>query len=401
MNHRVVIFDDCNFHNFHPLTLVRSTGELRVGAFTQRQRIEKFFGVLEHFAIVDPSLVEFYRYHYPNWSINFAPPKSIFVNSRIKMNKILKDEIELLENNQCLKNEEGSVIAAKTDLLLGDLSPCELNFKNFSCLKIIKNSLFSFWWELIATNSIQIEDDFRDFFEHLDNISAPDQFVTMINPYKFWIAENVKIAPNVILDAKNGPIIIEKDVTILPNSLITGPCYIGQKTTIKPFSDVGYGSSFGGNCKIAGEVHACIIDDFSNKQHFGFLGESYIGSWVNIGAGTTCSNLKNNYGKVKSYFNPKDKIINTQRIFLGCLIAHYCKIGINSTINTGANIGLASSIYGKDLIDGYIKSFSFGSAKSLEKYNMDKFFATLEVVKKRRNQKFSITERNLIKKIWE
>ena len=199
-----------------------------------------------------------------------------------------------------------------------------------------------------------------------------------------------------ILDARKGAIILEDGVRVGSNALLQGPCFVGKDTQIKPFADLKNGTTIGRSCKVGGEIDGAIIDDFSNKQHYGFIGESYIGSWVNLGAGTTCSDLKNNYSAVKSFSSSQLKQ-DTKRQFLGCVVGDYTRLGIGSMINTGAYIGEGCCLYGSKIIEGKVGSFRFGKVGSLDIYDLPKFLQTLQLVKARRGQKISTEERKKIK----
>jgi glucose-1-phosphate thymidylyltransferase len=167
--------------------------------------------------------------------------------------------------------------------------------------------------------------------------------------------ENVRIDPFVVLNAEQGEIVIDDGAHIYPFSYIEGPCYIGAHTEIKPHTQIHKNTSIGHHCKIGGEVSGSIIQPYTNKAHHGFVGDSYIGSWVNLGAGTTTSNLKNTYGSVRVDYPQKFEIRNskfeTEKVdtgmqFFGCIIADYVKTAINTSIYTGKIIGVYAQLFG-------------------------------------------------------
>lgn len=154
-----------------------------------------------------------------------------------------------------------------------------------------------------------------------------------------FVHQNVQIDEQVIFDSKDGIIVIEENVKVMPFSYLVGPLRICDKSTINPHSYIE-GSFIGKECKIGGEVHGMVIEDYSNKQHHGCISDGYIGSWVNLGGGTSSSSLKNTYGKVKV------KGEETGEKFIGPIIADHVKTAINTSIYTAKVIGVSSHIYG-------------------------------------------------------
>ncbi len=159
-----------------------------------------------------------------------------------------------------------------------------------------------------------------------------------------FIKQNVKLGNYLTFDSSNGPIVIESGVSVGPYTLLRGPIYIGPKTKILEHSAIKDCVSLGHTTKIGGEVEAAVVEPFSNKQHHGFLGHSYLGSWINLGAGTCNSDLKNTYGLVNMEY-PVGKAATGMQ-FLGCIMGDYSKTAINTGIFTGKVIGVCSMMYG-------------------------------------------------------
>ena len=159
-----------------------------------------------------------------------------------------------------------------------------------------------------------------------------------------FVGQGVRIDDPVRFDSKPGPIVIESGVTIGPFSFLRGPVYIGAKSRISEHASIKDGVSISHTCKIGGEVEGTILEAYTNKQHHGFLGHSYLGSWINLGAGTCNSDLKNTYGTVNMMYGP-DKV-STGMQFIGCIVGDYAKTAINTSIFTGKTIGVASMVYG-------------------------------------------------------
>ena len=187
--------------------------------------------------------------------------------------------------------------------------------------------------------------------------------------------------------------IIDKEVVIDHGSLIEGPNYIGKQTYVAPISKIRANNIIGPMCKVGGELTNNNFLGYSNKVHDGFLGHSYIGEWVNIGAGTNNSNLKNNYSNIRFSFNGLDDI-DTNLQFLGSVIGDYTRIGISTMLNTGTYIGLGANVFGSGFQKKHIPSFSWGSNEV--KTDFEKFISTCEKMYVRRSQQLSEVEINFL-----
>ncbi len=179
------------------------------------------------------------------------------------------------------------------------------------------------------------------------------------------IGESTRVHPTAVLDASEGPIYISHDVEIGAQAVIEGPAYIGAGTCVRPHAWLHGGNAIGPVCRIGGEVDGCVIQGYTNKQHAGFLGHAYVGSWVNIGAGATNSDLKNTYGNVRVPI--RGKAVDTGQQFFGCVIGDHAKIGINAAIPTGAVIGLSASIAATGLPPKFIPPFSWVTEKGAKR----------------------------------
>lgn len=169
--------------------------------------------------------------------------------------------------------------------------------------------------------------------------------------------ERSVIHPSAVLDVRSGPVFISHDVNVGACAVIEGPAYIGPGTAIRPHAHLHGGCAIGPVCKIGGEIDATIVQGYSNKQHHGFLGHAYVGSWVNIGAGATNSDLKNTYGNVRASVCRAS--VDTGTPFFGATIGDHAKIGIQAAIPTGASVGFAASIATTDLAPRFVPSFTW------------------------------------------
>ncbi len=159
-----------------------------------------------------------------------------------------------------------------------------------------------------------------------------------------FAADGVRLPEQTVCDVENGPILLDENVQVGPFCYLQGPIYAGPKARISEHASLKTSVSLGRATKVGGEVSASIIEPYSNKQHHGYLGHAYLGSWVNLGAGTSNSDLKNTYGQIRVEY--ADERVDTGMQFLGCIVGDYSKTAINTSIFTGKVVGACSMVYG-------------------------------------------------------
>lgn len=233
---------------------------------------------------------------------------------------------------------------------------------------VVKTSLFSSfsepsvqWLKVIDELSNQpdtsVNENGLDLFDYphdvvSQNMSCFDENIThriasnsltKFRP-RVYVGENVKLDSSVVFDTSEGCVVIDDNVKVGPFCFFRGPVYVGPNSKVSEHASIKDSVSIGHTCKIGGEVESCVIEPWSNKQHHGFLGHSYLGSWINLGAGTCNSDLKNTYGIVNMQYG--DQKVSTGTQFMGCIIGDYAKTAINTCIFTGKLVGTASMVYG-------------------------------------------------------
>ena len=258
---------------------------------------------------------------------------------------------------------------------------------------------FHYLWEIFDFLGEAIQDDFQWFPRTVpaDLLSRSD--ITLIEADAMSIAADVQIDPYTVLDARTGPIIIESGVRIMAHSYIQGPAYLGPRCLVKPGTQLLGNTAFGEHSKVAGEVEESVIHAFSNKQHLGFLGHSYLCEWVNFGAGTNVSNLKNNYGIIKVQL--ENTKLATGRMFLGVLCGDHTKTSINTQINSGTLIGICCNIFTTGFPEKFIPSFSWGGHADAPLYYVTSAIATAKTVMARRNRTLLPEEEVILRKEYE
>ncbi|GIW86127.1 MAG: hypothetical protein KatS3mg108_0451 [Isosphaeraceae bacterium] len=255
-------------------------------------------------------------------------------------------------------------------------------------------------WDLVAANNDQIVADFT----RAGRISISNRqlsTVAVVGPTdRLAIHESARLDPYVVLDTTNGPITIAADVWVQPFTRIEGPAYIGPSTQLFRANLRG-GVSIGPHCRIGGEVEATIIQGFTNKYHEGFLGHAYVGEWVNLGAITSNSDLRNDYGQVSVPLHGDP--IPTGQAKVGCFLGDHTRTGLGSMLNTGTSIGVMCNVLpAGPLLPKHVPSFSavlYG--RVAPGFPLDQMFATARIVKSRRGQVFTAVEEQFFRDLYE
>jgi UDP-N-acetylglucosamine diphosphorylase/glucosamine-1-phosphate N-acetyltransferase len=255
--------------------------------------------------------------------------------------------------------------------------------------------LLAYSWEFVHENPGEIKNDyaFATKGQKMPRKNRPGVFYQKQS--QVWISKTAQVDPGVVIDASDGPVYIDDDARIFPQATIIGPAYIGKKSLIKIGAKLYEGVSIGEVCKVGGEVEESIIHSYSNKQHDGFLGHAYLGQWVNLGADTNNSDLKNNYGSVRVYINGEE--VNTGMTFVGLTMGDHSKSGINTMFNTGTVAGIMCNVYGSDFLPKWIPSFSWGGSAGLVEFDIEKALAVARKVMGRRKVTLGAAEEKLIR----
>lgn len=254
----------------------------------------------------------------------------------------------------------------------------------------------SYLWDLIAENQQAIISDVsnnRSLGKSPRPLSAGPYHV--VRDEDVWLGQDVQLGPGCVLDASKGPVVLGDGVVVGPNAVLQGPCCIGQDTQITALSFIRPGTSTGPRCKIGGEISNSIFVGNSNKPHDGFLGDSYLGEWVNLGAGTMTSNLKNTYGPIDVAVSA-GKPTPTGRQFLGSLIGDHTKVAIGTRLMTGSYIGYCAMIATSALPPTRVPSFTFLTDKGAVPYQREKAKDVMRAVFKRRGREWEPLDEELM-----
>ncbi len=399
----VCIFEDSSFQNFLPLAYNRPVYELRCGIYSFLDRIILQYPDAEINLFCRKYLKSLVGENYP-FCVNKIENNNkfcLFINGRCLMPTPIsvsgEEEIGINDNTivyaRLLKKNAIS-IAPERFLDKGFVDELKNNFN----VKNVNSKQIIYPWDLIDTNKEQITSDFSSYIKDGLKQGKIHDGVHLIMDSQIFIGEKTVVKPGCVLDAENGPIYIGNNVRISSNSVIEGPVFIGDNVVIHALSKIRGGSNIGKFSKVSGEITNTIIQDYTNKQHDGFLGDSYIGSWVNLGADTINSNLTNTYGTVKVQMF--DKAIDTGQTFLGMIMGDHTKTAINTRFTTGSIIGFACNILMTRTPPKYIPSFSWYSDNITRAYDIKRELQVAKRMMERRNKKMSRNGEKVFKSIF-
>lgn len=405
---QICIFEGIYYDRLEPLIFYRPTFDLVCGIHTLREKILRTYPGVKYSLHCRTYLESYVRMQNPGISVNTVEDvECLFINGRVLANNNLADLIPLNDKEDKVYLNGDTVIAARVrgenltrikEQLHDLLSP-----SNFDGIPIenIEVKTIDYVWDLINNNGHELRNDFYLLVkENQNNIRGkifPGAY--LVNEKEIFIAEGAEIRPGAILDATNGPIYIDENAIVFPNAVIEGAVYVGKGSHVKSCSRIYENVSIGKVSKVGGEVEDSIILSFTNKQHAGFLGHAYLGSWVNIGADTNCSDLKNNYGSVKIYVN--GEVVNSGSQFLGVIMGDHSKTAINTMFNTGSTVGFSCNVFGAGFPPKYLPSFSWGGSDAITTYDLDRSLETAKRMLQRRDKSMPEVEERLFRKIFD
>jgi len=385
----IIIFEDSNIDHLQPFSINHCSFELKCGIYSNLERIINSVNKDSSiYLIVRPDFKELIQEKFPRHTVNpKVIPKGLYLNGAAIWNS---QNIEKVLNGHAFSCS-GHLVAFRENDMIDFENVQQLLETKSSVTSDIQINYISYLWDCIDL----IETTLNFDKENLSRFNIDMDSSIIIDERNIYLSSSVKIEPGCILDASKGPIILNEHVIFQSGAIIKGPIFIDHHSTVNNAAQLKGHIIIGPKCKVGGEITDTIFHGYSNKQHDGFLGNSYIGEWVNLGANTNNSNLKNNYGKIKFQFN--NKIIDTKKLFIGAMIGDFTRTGICTMINTGSNIGLGSNVFGGGFQKKYINSFSWGEEDIVD---FNKFIKTVEIMKERRSEQSSEIEVAFLKKIY-
>jgi UDP-N-acetylglucosamine diphosphorylase/glucosamine-1-phosphate N-acetyltransferase len=406
---QLCIFEDKNCANFEPLIYSRPVYELICGISTLKEKILRNFSGKKYSLHCRTFLEQVVRQHLPKIPVNeIIENECLFINGRILTSNNLSKLFSTQEDKLFLSGDTVAAARLSGERLdnFKDKLPELFGAENFFGIPVqhVELNFVKYTWDLINNNGKELEKDFI-YFTRKRKASKKKlkrkihEGVHFVNKKQVFIGNDVEIKPGCVIDASGGPVYIDDEALLYPNVVVEGPAYIGEKTRIKSGATIYENVSIGKVCKVGGEVDDMIMMPYSNKQHSGFIGHAYLGSWVNIGADTNNSDLKNNYSTIKITVNGRE--VDSGMQFLGLMMGDHSKSSINTMFNTGTVVGFSCNIFGTDFPPKEIPSFSWGGSKEIKNYKVEKSIETAEKVMNRRNIKMSEADKKLFNDIYE
>lgn len=385
-----LIFEDDRYENLLPLVYFRPVWELKCGILSLEEKIARQINSPPKYLARD-YLQRFYLD-----SENLAETTAdtlLWINGRwLAAENELATVANLPENTLMISNDQPLAFrAALKDMqdciIDGVVQGAKVMQKFEQQIEHQPGKLVDYPWDIISENGAEIVNDYSLVGQPGKAGATIYPGVHLVNESLITIGENATLKPGVVVDAESGPVWIDEGATIMAGAVLQGPLYIGKNSTIKIAAKIYENTTIGPVCKIGGEVEGSIIHGYSNKQHDGFLGHAYLGEWVNLGADTNNSDLKNNYGDVAVFLNGR-KVDSGQR-FVGLMMGDHSKCAINTMFNTGTVVGVSANIFGSGMPPKFVPSFSWGGAEGLGLYNYDKAIQLAETVMGRRKIEFN------------
>ena len=378
------ILFDASRNSLLPLTYTRPVCDIRIGILTIREKWEKYLGEKTSTITED-----YLSAKYPTEQSE----KMMLINGSICPTPKLLKAIKGLKVGQALVCQ-GNVVAmykTKAQFLSEEDSTQEIEVE-YDFIKINNT------WDIFVLNDKALREDFELLTQNRK--SAPLSSTNRVVGEQNIFVEEGAVVEFAILNAKEGPIYIGKDAEVMEGSIVRGPFAMCEHSVLKMASKIYGATTLGPYVKVGGEVSNVVIFGYSNKAHDGFIGNSVIGEWCNIGADTNASNLKNTYEEVRVWSIEKNTFVPTGQTFFGTIMGDHSKCGINTMFNTGTVIGVSSNIYGHGYQRNYIPSFAWGGTTGLKSYDMEKAIEVAEKMYQRRNVVMSQQDKEILRNVY-
>ena len=380
-----ILFDGPARNALLPFTFTRPVADILVGIMTIRQKWEMRLG-----STTTTLTEEYLSDKFPMVELE----QNVMINASFLPNDVLAEMVGNLESNQAIfKGDEVIAFYTNDEQEEVDFDTYDIIEFHDDCITI-KNT-----WDIFSKNNLAIEEDFKYITEGRKSQAIP-RSVNVIAADNIFIEEGAKLE-FVTLNASTGPIYIGKDAEIMEGSMIRGPFALCDNASVKMGSKVYGATTVGPHSRIGGEVKNTVIFAHSNKGHEGYLGDSVIGEWCNMGADTNNSNLKNNYEEVKLWSYETEGFAKTGLQFCGLMMGDHSKCGINTMFNTGTVVGVSANVFGTGFPRNFIPSFSWGGAAGFTTYITKKAFETARLVMGRREIEFDEREAAILEHVFE
>ncbi len=380
-----ILFDGPARTALLPFTYTRPVADIRIGILTIREKWEKYLG-----STTTTLTEEYLSDKYPMVELE----ENVMINASYLPNENLVAIVSNLKSNQAVFKGDAVIAFFTND------SQEEVDFDQYEIIEFDGDCLaVEHTWDIFAKNDAAIREDFALLTE--DRTSQRiSKTVNVISPENIFVEEGAKME-FVTLNASTGPIYIGKNAEIMEGSVIRGPFALCEEAQVKLATKVYGATTVGPHCRIGGEINNSVLFGYSNKGHDGFLGNSVLGEWCNIGADSNNSNMKNNYEVVKLWSFETESFAKTGLQFCGLMMGDHSKCGINTMFNTGTVVGVNANIFGSGFPRNFVPSFSWGGASGFVTYQTHKAFEVAKIAMGRRHVEFSDQDKAILEHVFE
>lgn len=380
-----ILFDGPSRNNLLPFTFTRPVADIRVGILTIREKWETYLKTTTTTVTED-----YLSDKYPMVEMD----ENIMINASYLPNLELVEMIRDLKENQAIFKDE-DVIAFFTKEAQDNI-----NFEAYEAIEFAEDIIkIENTWDIFSKNGEAIQEDFALITKDRTSQSIPASN-NVIAPENIFLEEDAKLEFTT-LNASNGPIYIGKNAEIMEGAIIRGPFALCENATVKMAAKIYGPTTVGPYSKVGGEINNSVLFAYSNKGHDGFLGNSVLGEWCNLGADTNNSNLKNNYAEVRLWDYQTEGFAKTGLQFCGLMMGDHSKCGINTMFNTGTVVGVSANIFGSGFPRNFVPSFSWGGSSGFTTYLTKKAFEVAQVVMARRKVEFSDQDKAILEHVFE
>ncbi len=407
------LYEDRAVAGLGPLVMLRPVFALRCGVFTLAEKLVRALPGAPLHLLVRPELAEWTRALYPDARVDApSPEETLFVNGRL----CLTDD-EVLHFLAATSGEAsyvsgGVLFAAKVKgervahavrwLREGN---AERAFEDVRFPAEVNGFLTRSAADLVRWNPRQIVQDMKMAIEGGIVRGAVDARAVLLSPEAIHVARGARVMAGAVLNAEGGPIWIAENATIEPLAYMEGPAALGEGSTVKALARIRAGTSIGPACKVGGEVEGSVFQGYANKQHDGFLGHSFVGEWVNLGANTNTSDLKNTYSNVRTYASARAfaerRGEDSGQLLLGLTVGDFTKSGISTSFTTGSTVGIGCNLYGTEVMPAYVPSFVWGTPGAFTEHRVDDMLGTAARAMRRRQVDLSTPLDGLLRSAHE
>lgn len=383
---QLIFFDGSARPHLLPFTFTRPVAQLRIGILTIAEKWQKHLSISE---------VSFHTQDYLSGKFPLQESSdALWINGALCPNAELLSQIGDLKTGQALV-QGGEILAARAPgqremPAYADLQPQDCTATDYTMVDRP--------WKIFSQNGIELQRDYELLTQGRE--SAPLSATNTLLGDQIFAEAGVQVEA-ATLNSTTGPIYLGKNSVVMEGSVVRGGFALGEHSQLKLMAKIYGPTTIGPHSKVGGEVSNSVIQGYSNKGHDGFLGNSVIGEWCNLGADTNVSNLKNNYAPVKLWSYVKNGFEKTGQQFCGLMMGDHSKCGINTMFNTGTVVGVSANIYGAGFPRNFIPSFSWGGAQGFSEYRFEKAMETAALVMQRRGIALDATEKAILKQVFD